>query len=221
MIRFVYEQLRKQGHVRRGAIGIVASEITPTLANGLGLGAHRNHPRRRGARLLRPPLGPAPGRHSCSPSMASRFKIREPSRYCSSRSRIGDIIAFKIQRGTEVLTLNVPVTERERDPESILDPTQSASNIIPKLGIVGIQITDSVAQLIPPTRSPGGILVTALTAGGNASLFGLQPGDVLHVPESHAARFVGNLAHGPGRVEARGSGGLQHRARRTNELHRV
>jgi serine protease Do len=96
------------------------------------------------------------------------------------QKQIGDITAFKIQRGTEVLTLNVPVTERERDPESILDPTQSADNIIPKLGIVAMQITDSVAQLIPATRSPGGILVTALTAGVNASLFGLQPGDVLH-----------------------------------------
>ena len=72
------------------------------------------------------------------------------------------------------------MTEREGDPESILDPTQSADNIIPKLGIVGIQVTDSVAQLIPPTRLPGGILVTALTAGGNASIFGLQPGDVMH-----------------------------------------
>src|SRR5674476_1544508 len=77
------------------------------------------------------------------------------------------------------------VTERKRDPESILDPTQSEANIIPKLGIIGISITDSVAQLIPPTRSPGGILVTALTAGGNASLFGLQPGDVLHSPVSY------------------------------------
>jgi serine protease Do len=96
------------------------------------------------------------------------------------QKQIGDITVFRIQRGTGVLTMNVPVTERERDPESILDPTQSADNIIPKLGIVAMQITDSVAQLIPPTRSPGGILVTALTAGGNASLFGLQPGDVLH-----------------------------------------
>ena len=72
------------------------------------------------------------------------------------------------------------MTERPGDPESILDPMQSAGNIVPKLGIVGIEITDSVAQLIPPTRSPGGILVTALTAGGNATIFGLQPGDVLH-----------------------------------------
>ena len=37
-----------------------------------------------------------------------------------------------------------------------------------------------MAQLIPPARISGGILVTALTAGGDASIFGLQPGDVLH-----------------------------------------
>jgi serine protease Do len=79
-----------------------------------------------------------------------------------------------------VLTVNVPVTEREGDPESILDPTQSAGNIVQKLGIVGLKVTDSVAQLIPATRIPGGILVTALTAGGNASIWGLQPGDVIH-----------------------------------------
>ncbi len=43
-----------------------------------------------------------------------------------------------------------------------------------------MEITDSVAKLIEPTRISGGILVTALTAGGNASLFGLQAGDVIH-----------------------------------------
>jgi S1-C subfamily serine protease len=96
------------------------------------------------------------------------------------QKKVGDVAAFKVQRGTEVTNVKVPVTEREGDPESILDPTHSEENIIPKLGIVGVEITESVARLIPPTRMAGGILVTALTAGGNASLFGLQPGDVLH-----------------------------------------
>jgi len=180
MIRLVYEQLRKRGHVRRGAIGIIAREITPTLANGLGLAS-------RSGVILEDVL---PG------SSAERSGLRQgdillavdSKEFQDARSlsvllfqkNVGDITAFKIQRGTEVLTVKVPVTERPGDPESILDPTQSAGNIVLKLGIVGIQITDSVAQLIPPTRAPGGILVTALTAGGNASLFGLQPGDVLH-----------------------------------------
>jgi serine protease Do len=179
-IRLVYEQLRKQGHVRRGAIGIVASAITPTLANGLGLGQQSG--------IILEDVVPSSSaqRSGLLPGdivLAVDGKPFQDPRALSVllfQKQIGDVAAFKIQRGTEVLTLNVPVTERERDPESILDPTQSADNIIPKLGIVGMQITDSVAQLIPPTRSPGGILVTALTAGGNASLFGLQPGDVLH-----------------------------------------
>ena len=179
-VRFVYEQLRKQGHVRRGAIGIVARAITPTLANGLGLGQQSgiiledvvpNSSAQRSGLLPGDIVLAVDGKPFQDPRALSVLLFQK---------QIGDITAFKIQRGTEVLTLNVPVTERERDPESILDPTQSADNIIPKLGIVAMQITDSVAQLIPATRSPGGILVTALTAGGNASLFGLQPGDVLH-----------------------------------------
>jgi serine protease Do len=179
-IRLVYEQLRKQGHVRRGAIGIVARAITPTLAAGLGLGLQSgilledvvpNSSAQRSGLLPGDIVLAVDGKPFQDPRALSVLLFQK---------QIGDITAFKIQRGTEVLTVSVPVTERERDPESILDPTQSAANIIPKLGIVGMQITDSVAQLIPPTRSPGGILVTALTAGGNASLFGLQPGDVLH-----------------------------------------
>jgi serine protease Do len=180
IIRFVYDQLRKRGHVRRGAIGILAGEITPTLANGLGL-------TRQSGIILEDVLpDSSAGRAGLRPGdivLTVDGKSFQDSRVLSAwffQKKVGDIVAFTIQRGSEALSVNVPVTERARDPESILDPTQSEGNIIPKLGIVGIQVTASVAQLIPPTRSPGGILVTALTAGGNASLIGLQPGDVLH-----------------------------------------
>jgi serine protease Do len=181
MIRFIYEQLRQQGHVRRGAIGISAREITPTLANGLGLAQQTGI-------ILEDVVPASSADHSgLRPGdvlLGVDGKLFEDPRALSVllfQKKIGDTLAFKIQRGAQVLSVTVPVTERERDPESILDPTQSADNIIPKLGIVGIQITNSVAQLIPETRNPGGILVTALTAGGNASLFGLEPGDVLHL----------------------------------------
>ncbi len=164
-VRMVYEQLRKNGHVRRGTIGILARDINPTLATGLGLRQHS------GVILEDVVPGSSADRSFTDPRALSAVLLQK---------KIGETAAFKVQRGTEVVPVRVPIAERERDPESILDPTQSASNIIPKLGIVAVQITDMVAPLIPPTRIPGGILVTALTAGGNASLFGLQPGDVLH-----------------------------------------
>jgi serine protease Do len=178
--RLIYEQLRERGHVRRGTIGIIARDINPMLAAGLGLSQQTGV-------ILEDVL---PG------SSADRSGLRrgdvvlavDGKSYADPRAlsaglfqkKVGDVATFKVQRGADIKTIKVPVAERERDPESILDPTQSASNIVPKLGIVGVEITDSVAQLIPPTRLPGGILVTALTAGGNAALFGLQPGDVLH-----------------------------------------
>jgi serine protease Do len=180
-LRLVYEQLREYGHVRRGAIGIIARDITPTLASGLGL-------KEQSGVILEDVVPGSSADHSgLHPGdillSVDDNSFRDPRglSVLLFQKKIGDVTVFKVQRGTQALTMKVPVTEREGDPESILDPTQSASNIIPKLGIVGIQITDSVAQLIPRTRLPGGILVTALTAGGNASLFGLQPGDVLHL----------------------------------------
>jgi len=180
-LRLVYEQLRKQGRVRRGTIGIIARDITPTLASGLGLAEQS------GIILEDVMPGSSADRSGLRPGdillSVDDKSFRDPRGLSALlfQKKIDDVTVFKVRRGTEVLTLKVPVTEREGDPESILDPTQSASDIIPKLGIVAIQITDSVARLIPPTRFSGGILITALTAGGNASLFGLQPGDVLHI----------------------------------------
>jgi serine protease Do len=181
MIRYIYEQLREHGHVRRGAIGIIAREISPTLATGLGLA------KQSGVILEDVLPNSSADRSGLRPGdvlLALDGKTlldRRAITILLFQKKIGEVISFKVQRGTEVLVLNVPVTERPGDPESILDPTQSAANIVPRLGIVGIEITEAVAQLIPPTRLPGGILVTALTAGGNASLFGLQAGDVLHM----------------------------------------
>jgi serine protease Do len=179
-IRLVYDQLRKHGHVRRGTIGIIARDITPTLASGLGFAQQF------GVILEDIVPGSSADRSGLRPGdivLSVDGKSFPDPRALSVllfQKKVGDVAQFKIQRGSEVKDLTVPVVERERDPESILDPTQSASNIIPKLGIVGVQITESVAQLIPPTRIAGGVLVTALTAGGNASLFDLQPGDIIH-----------------------------------------
>ncbi len=179
-IRLVYEQLREHGHVRRGAIGIIARDITPALANGLGI------KQQSGVILEDVVPGSSADRSGLHPGdivLSVDGKAFPDPRALSVllfQKKVGDVAVFTVQRGTEVTSLKVPVTEREGDPESILDPTHSEGNIIPKLGIVGVQITESVAKLIPPTRLPGGILVTALTAGGNASLFGLEPGDILH-----------------------------------------
>ena len=179
-IRLVYEQLREHGHVRRGAIGIIARDITPALASGLGI------KQQSGVILEDVVPGSSADRSGLHPGdivLSVDGKSFPDPRALSVllfQKKVGDVAVFTVQRGTEVTSLKVPVTEREGDPESILDPTHSEGNIIPKLGIVGVQITESVAKLIPPTRLPGGILVTALTAGGNASLFGLEPGDILH-----------------------------------------
>jgi serine protease Do len=180
MIRFIYEQLRNYGHARRGTVGMLTSVITPTLAGGLGL------PVQSGIIFEDVAPGSSADRAGVHPGdilLSLDGKPFQNPRALGAalfQKNIGDTLVFKVQRDMQVLNLYVLVTERERVPESILDPTHSPGNIVAKLGIVGMAVTDLVAKLIPPTRIPGGILVTALTAGGNASQIGLQPGDVLH-----------------------------------------
>ena len=40
LVRYIYEQLRKQGRVHRSVIGVVLQDITPDLASGLRLKKH-------------------------------------------------------------------------------------------------------------------------------------------------------------------------------------
>jgi serine protease Do len=179
-LRHIYDQLRRQGRVRRGSLGIIARDITPPLANGLGL------PLQIGIILEDVMPGSSADRSGLCPGDIIVAVDGKP--YADPRAltvvlfqkKVGDNTAFKVLRGKQELTIDVPVTERPGDPESILDPTQSEANIVQKLGIVALGITPSVAQLIPATRLSGGVLVTALTAGGNGAVFGLQPGDVIH-----------------------------------------
>ena len=179
-IRYIYDQLRRNGRVRRGQLGILTRAIDPVLADGLGL------PQTSGIILEDVLPGSSADRSGLRLGdilLAIDGKSYNDPRPMSAmlfQRRIGDNITFRVLRNGHEETLTAAITERPGDPESILDPTQTEANIVPKLGIVALPVTESVAQLIPPTRLPGGILVTALTAGGNGAFFGVRAGDVIH-----------------------------------------
>ncbi|MDR3764590.1 MAG: trypsin-like peptidase domain-containing protein [Acidobacteriota bacterium] len=179
-IRYVYDQLRLYGRVRRGLLGVILRGIDPALASGLGL------PQQSGIILEDvTPGGPAdraglrPGDIVLSVDGKSYSDPRRLTAVLFQRP-IGDNVAFRVLRNGKEETHVPAIAERPGDPESVLDPTQSEANIVAKLGVVAIAVDTSVAQLIPPMRLPGGILITALTAGGNGAAFGLRAGDIIH-----------------------------------------
>jgi serine protease Do len=95
--------------------------------------------------------------------------------------RVGDVLHFTLRSpdGTPA-SVDVTVARRPSDPESILDPTNLSEDLVERLGIIAVPLSPDIAKLIPPARRPQGLVVVALTAGGQGAAMDLQVGDVLY-----------------------------------------
>lgn len=179
VVRNVVEQIRKDGHVHRGEIGVYAQTITPTLAAGLDL-------TRDWGVLLGDvePDSPADkaGLQSGDVLLSVNGRVMENARQLEVnlyRKPVGEKVAIEVQRGTQKLTFNVSVIEREDDPQRFADMVTPEKNIVSRLGILCIDINQKIAQMLPDLRKPYGVVVAARAAGSPYSTQ-LNPGDVIH-----------------------------------------
>jgi serine protease Do len=178
---FVYNQLRTIGHVRRGELGIVATQISPELAAGLGL------PNKPGVILddvLPGSPAEASGLHPGDVLLAVDDKAIEDPQQLSVllfRKHIGDQVRMKVQGpDMEVKVVDLTIARRPRNPEDIFDLTHLATNIIPRLGIIVVPLSPTMSVLIPPTRMPSGLFIVAVTSATHGVTPDLQTGDVLY-----------------------------------------
>ncbi len=92
----------------------------------------------------------------------------------------GDSVKLQVVRGEKRITLDVPVLEPQHDLSRLADLSNPATDLVPKLGIIGATITPEIADLVGPLRIASGVLVTATIANRLAVDSGLQEGDVIH-----------------------------------------
>jgi serine protease Do len=180
IVDFVYHSLRKYGHVHRVEIGAVAQEITPTIADGLRLS------QRWGVIIADvKPDGPAAAaglkvqdivltaddrRIETLPSLSSALYLH----------RLDQVLKLEILRGEERKTLYVPAIE-ERDPmDQLFDAADPEKSLVPRLGILAVDITGDLRNQIGPLRIPGGVVVLGRAADLITPETGLQTGDVIH-----------------------------------------
>jgi serine protease Do len=179
IVKNVFEQIRKGGRVRRGTIGVFAQTITPLLAAGLDL------PRETGVVLGDVyPGGPAEeaGLRQGDVVLALDGRPMENGRQLEVNlygRRVGDRVTLDVQRGEERVSVPVEIAEREDDPERFADMVSREDNLIPRLGILAIEVDRKVAELLPPLRHPGGVLVAARAADAPVPDQGLVPGDII------------------------------------------
>ena len=199
IVRFVYDQIRTNRRVKRGEIGVFAQTVTPALAAALRL------PREWGVVLGDVyPNSPADkaGLRINDMILSLDGKPMENGRQFDVnlyRRPVGGIVSLEVGRGLQRLTLRVPVVERREEEDRFRDLVTPEQNLIPRLGILGLDLTPELARAIPGIRSPHGVVVAivATDAGGQA---GLLPGDVIHGVNGLVVRTLTDLRAAVGLV---------------------
>ena len=149
VVKFAYPQLKEHGHVHRGHIGAAVQAITPTMAAALEL------PRDHGVVVA----DVVPG----GPADSAGLKIQDVVVAVDGRSivtlaqfqtllilrTLGESMKVDVLRGSERLTLQIPVVLQKDDLDKMVDLVDAEKNMIPKLGILGLQIDEKIAQMIP------------------------------------------------------------------------
>lgn len=180
VVRFVYEELRNYGHTHRSMIGADLQEITPDLAAGLKLA------REEGVIVADvEPGGPADkaGLHvqDIVLSIDGRSIGSVPLAAMIVSTRPADaVIDAEILRGTERVSLHIPVKQNRSEVDQSLDLGDPGKSIVARLGIFGVEITDKLAAQLPDLREPSGVIVAAMAENLLEVQTDLQAGDVIH-----------------------------------------
>jgi serine protease Do len=181
IVNTIYTELRKEGHVHRGRIGISVQSISPSLAEGLGLA-------RDWGVLVGDvtPDGPADnagvkvGDLVLTANGHTMRNARQLEAYIY-RSPMKQKITLEVLRGQNQLSIDVPVIDSVDDPQRFADMVNPEDNLVPKLGILAIGIDKVLAAMLPGLRNSYGVVVAAGSSATDlTSGTGLQPGDVIY-----------------------------------------
>jgi serine protease Do len=178
-LRFVYERLRRYGHVTRVEIQAEAQSVTPCLAAGLRLpqdwgvvvsDVAAEGPAEKGG--LRPKDivlsvdgEPVYSLAGYATAMATH-QLEEPLR-------------MEVLRGTGNLALTIIPQPRPPAAQELTSRAAPA-NRVGRLGIFAETWTAALGDLLPPPRVPTGIVVLALSPDPTAVTSRLRVGDLIH-----------------------------------------
>jgi serine protease Do len=180
IVRSVYGQIRREGHVHRGRIGVHVQTITPGMASGLKL------PQDWGVIVADvQPDGPSDkaGVKIGDIVLSLNGKVVHDARQLELeifRYPMRQKVTLDVQRGSDHLAIDVPVIDAVDDPTRFADLVNPEDNLIPRLGILGIGIDKKLAELLPDLRNSYGVVVAAGSTTDLTSGTGLNPGDVIY-----------------------------------------
>lgn len=180
LVQRVYQQLRTEGRVRRGGIGILPDDITPVLAAALGIEHHagvilsdvRPHSAAEAAGLQQGDIVRAVDGKPVRETLQLSTAIFQHS--------IGDQLVLDIQRGQEHLQKTVTVMERPPSPTNLSELANDDDNLVRQLGILALTVDEKVSAILSGLRRLSGVVVAAIPAEFAGLNPGLGTGDVIY-----------------------------------------
>ena len=180
VVKFVYENLRQYGHVRRSIIRARGQTITPSLAKALGLSQDWG--------VIISDVLPD------GPAEAAGLKIQDivltADDYPVQTLPVYTAILYmhpsdkplklEVLRGTEKKTLYIPVLEEKHSMDQIADIVGADETLVPQLAILAAEVTDKVSSAIPDLRLPSGVIIVARAVDLLGPETGLMAGDIIH-----------------------------------------
>jgi serine protease Do len=180
IVRNIVGQIVKFGRVRRGEIGVNAQTITPLLAEALGL------PVETGVVLADVARGGPAGSAGLQPGdIVSSMDGKPMENGRQLRINVyakgaGEQVALEVRRGERTLTVRVPVAERTSGMSRLQDLLGS-QQAVPALGITVLDLTPTIAQVLPELRRDKGAVIARVTMDVPFSQQGrLAAGDVIY-----------------------------------------
>ena len=178
-VKFVYESLRKYGHVRRIEVGILSQPVTPELAAGLHL------PRDWGVIIADVDPNGAAKAAGVEPGDIIDTFDGQPIYSLPGLMRsvfvhpIDKLVTLKLLHGEETYILEIMAKESSRPTDRLGELAMSGQGLVRRLGIIGVDIDDQIRSIMPHLRSGPGVVVGARIQEAASADSGLKAGDVI------------------------------------------
>jgi serine protease Do len=177
----VVDQLKQFGETRRGWLGVRIQDVTPDVAEAMGLAEAS------GALVTDVPEGPAKVAGITAGDVITRFD-GQPVRSAGDLTRrvadapIGEAVPVIVQRGGRTQTLAVTLGRRE-EAEATTFPASSPAPEEPKemesLGLTLAPLDDDIRSRLGLDAGAEGLVVMAVDPASEAFTKGLREGDLI------------------------------------------
>jgi serine protease Do len=179
IVNFDYWNLRNYGHVQRVAIGAKAQNITPTLAEGLGLA--------RSWGTIISDTGPG------GMAEAAGLRVQDIVLAIDDHPILGlpdfnaalylhpadQVLQIEVLRGVIRMSFNIPVKVYHDKLDELAELPDLQKTLLRELSVFVTDLEGTLKSMLASARSESGIVVLAQAAGSRTVDAGLKTGDII------------------------------------------